>query len=398
MERARVAVLSSPRPKLPPARFQVVGEPGASLEALIPLDPHLLLVGFQDARIPLGLIEQLQQALPGAAILLIGPPLGPQEIVNAMRAGVREVLADPSEAEVEAALDRAWGFLQRIKGSAPLVPPEGKVIVVHAPKGGVGKSTLSVNLACSLRATSGQEVVLVDLDLPSGDLDCMLNVKPRATFSDLAQSDQFGSEEFEGALVRCGNGIRLLAAPQRPEDAELVGVEVVERVISQLRRRYPYVVIDTGPVLDEAILRAMDLADRILVPLPLTLPALRQAQRGLALWGQLGVKMPNVEIVLWEQKGDLSLADAEKVLHQRAAHLLPFEPKGIEQAINAGEAFVSAAPRHAYARAIAALAAALTGTPKPAAEEGWLQRWLKQVTKQATKQSRRQGDVSTQQA
>lgn len=398
MERARVAILSPLSLRLPPEKYQVVGGSEVSLATLVALEPQLVVVGLQDVRIPLAQIERIQRDLPAAGILLIGPTLEPPEIVSAMRAGVREVLSDPSEAEVEAALDRAWSFFQRLKGGGPPALPDGKVIVVHSPKGGSGKSTLAVNLAWSLRAKSGQEVALVDLALHSGDLDCMLNAKPRATFFDLAQSEQFEAEEFEGALARCGNGIRLLAAPQHPEDAELVGVQAVERALFQLRRRYAYIVIDTASVLNEAILRAMDLADRILVPLPLTVPALRQAQRGVALWGRIGITMSKVEIVPWDQKGELTVADAENVLRQRAAHRLPYEPKGIEQAMNSGEPLVSAEPRHAYAKAIAAMAEALMGLETQATEEGRLQGWLKHVSKQVTQQVRRQGDVSTQQA
>lgn len=396
MERARISILSSQDLRLPLEKFQVVGGPEVPIEALAGLDPELVLVGFQGARAPLAQVERIQQLLPAAAILILGPSLEPAEIVSAMRAGVREVLSDPGE--VVGALERAWSFLQRMKGSGQLSLPEGKVLVVHSPKGGAGKSTLAVNLACSLRAKCGQEVALVDLALHSGDLDCMLNVKPRATFADLAQSERFGAEEFERALVRCGNGIRLLAAPQRPEDAELVGVKAVERVIAQLRRCHAYVVIDTSAVLNEAILRAMDLADRILVPVPLTLPALRQAQRGLMLWGQLGIKMPGIDVVLWDQKGEVAAEDAETVLRQRAAHRLPYDPKGIERAMNSGEPLVLAESRNAYAKAIAAIADSLMGADKAPAEEGRLKGWLKQVTNNATQQVRRQADVSTQQA
>lgn len=394
MERARVANLSPRSLSLPPELFEVVGAPEAPLEALVAMDPQLVLLGFREARIPLAEVERLQQGLPGAAILLIGPPVEPSEIVSAMRAGVREVLADPPDAELAAALERAWSFMRRLKGTGPLSLPDGKVFVVHSPKGGSGKSTLAVNLACALRAKSGQEVALVDLALHSGDLDCMLNARPRATLADLAQSGPFGTEELAGALGRCGEGLHLLAAPQRPEDAELVGVQVIERAIAKLRRLYPFVVVDTASVLNEAILRAMDVADRILVPLPLTLPALRQAQRGLALWEQLGIKLPLVEIALWDQKGEVTVEDAEHVLRQRAAHRLPYDPKGLEQAMNSGEPLVTAEPRHAYAKAMVAMAAALLGVEQPSSRPGRIQGWWQQVTQQV----RRQDDVSTQQA
>ncbi|MGE5706816.1 MAG: AAA family ATPase [Bacteroidota bacterium] len=391
MERARVAILSRDHyeglKQVLPQKYLVVGKPDSSLEELSLLEPGLVLIGFQDFRRGLAKAEGLLQSLPAAAVLMVGPALEPQEVVEVMRAGVREVLDEKSD--LQAALERAWVFQQRLRGATTgeLTLPEGKVVLVHSPKGGSGKSTLALNLACALRE-AGQEVVLVDLSLHSGDLDFMLDVKPHVTWADLAQSEQFGSEELETALVRNPKGIPLLAAPARQEDAELVGSTVVERAIVQLRRRFPFVVVDSPPLLNETTFRVMDLADRILVPVPSNLPALRQVQRGITLWSRLGIQKERVSVVAWDQKGQITLDAVEKVLQRSVDFRLPYDPKGVEGALNSGEPIYCTEPRGAYAKSVLAIAEDLMGRSKEVEEKGLF----------GLLKHRRQTNVSTQQA
>lgn len=393
MERPRVAILNRPTDgrALIPSQFNLVGE-GSAVDELSAFHPDLVLLGFREFPAALKTAEQILTQLPSVGLVMVGPSLQPPDVMRAMRAGVRDVLSDPSDAELVTALEQAWAFHLRIKGEQAKAKAraEGRVFVIHSPKGGTGKSTLAVNLACVLREQLGKDVVLVDLALHSGDLDLLLNVKTKATWADLAQRPEFGPDELETALVRGADGLSLLAAPSQPEDAELVGAEVVERAIAMLRRQFPLVVVDTGSILNEATFKAIDMADRLLMPLPLTLPALRQAQRALRLWSQLGVETQKVEVMAWDQKGDLTLAEVEQVLQRPVAFRLPHDQKGVEQSLNAGEMLVRTEPRGSYAKALMNIAESLLGrTAEQVPEKGLRGYW---------KQLRRQIHVSTQQA
>lgn len=398
MERPLVAIRSHAgfQALLPPDRYETV-RLGANLEGLTGLNPDLVLIGFEDPRVALALAERIQHDLPAAVVLLSGPPLDPATIMHAMRAGVREVLSNPDPAELEGALDRAWSVRQRLKESqtGPLARPLGKVIVIHSPKGGSGKSSVAANLACALRETSGGSVALLDLSLHGGDLDLILNVKSHATWADLAQSGPFGIDEIESALAPCANGLKLLAAPVLSEDAELVDSRALERAVTQLRERYAFIVLDTASVLNETIFKAMELADRIVMPLPLTLPALRLGQKSLKLWSQLGIPASRVSIAAWDQTGDLGVDEAEKVLQAPITLSLPAISKNIEQALNAGEPLFLSQPRGAFSKAIAELAHRISATPIPAKQE---KPTLQGLFKQLSQHVRRQNDVSTQQA
>ncbi len=398
MERPHVAILSQGgfEPSLSPARY-VTSPLSESLEGLTERNPDLVLIDFHEAETAVAQAERIQLELPAAVILLSGPPMEPATLMRAMRAGVREVLSDADPAELERALDRAWGHRQRLQESrnAPPTRPLGKVIVIHSPKGGSGKSTGAANLACALRKVSGESVVLLDLSLHGGDLDLLLNVKAHATWADLAQSGPFGIEEIDSVLMPCGNGLKLLAAPALSVDAELVDSRVLERAITPLRERHAYVVIDTSSVLSEVTLKAMELADRIVMPLPMTLPALRLGQKSLKLWPQLGIPASRVVVAAWDQNGDLAIGEAEKILQAPIALQIPPLGKAIEQAMNAGEPLVLSQPNGAFARAIMELAQRLSDSPAQEKNEaGRFQGWLKQLSQHV----RRQNDVSTQQA
>lgn len=398
MERPLVAILSHAgfQAMLPPDRYETV-RLGTNLAGLADLNPDLVLIGFEDPKEALALAERVQHDHPAAVVLLSGPTLDPATIMRAMRAGVREVLSSPGPAELEDALERAWSVRQRLKESqtGPLTRPLGKVIAIHSPKGGSGKSSVAVNLACALREAQGGSVALLDLSLHGGDLDLILNVKAHTTWADLAQSGPFGIDEIESALAPCPNGLKLLAAPVLSEDAELVDYRALERAVTLLRERYAFIVLDTASVLNETIFKAMELADRIVMPLPLTLPALRLGQKSLKLWSQLGIPASRVSIAAWDQNGDLGFEEAEKVLQAPITIQLPAISKSIEQALNAGEPLFLSQPRSAFSKAIADLAQRINAGPTPAKpEKGKLQGLLKQLSQHV----RRQNDVSTQQA
>ncbi len=398
MEHPHVAILSNGccTSALPPDRFTTVTI-HESLEGLPALNLDLVLIEFDDPAVAFAQAERIQHELPAVAVVLCGPPLDSGTMAKAMRAGIREVVTDPGPGELEEALDRSLARRQRLKEAqtGPFPRPQGKVIVVHSPKGGAGKSTLAANLAYRLRETGAGPVALLDLSLHGGDLDLMLGARTNATWADLAESELFGIDEIESALMPCANGLRLLAAPSLSEEGDRVDAKVVERALTLMRERYAFIVIDTAAVLSEPILKAMDLADQVLVPLPMTLPALRQVQRGLSLWAKLGIPASRLSLAAWSASDEISQAEAEKVLQARITFPIPHDPTGIEDAMNAGEALIRLQPRGAFAKAIARIADAFSDRPTP--EHGGQGRfqWL---WKQISQQVRRNDDVSTQKA
>ncbi len=241
--------------------------------------------------------------------------------------------------------------------------PPGRLVVIHSPKGGSGKSALATNLAGTLASRTGRPIVLVDLALADGDLEVLLDVEAAGSWADLARWGHFGFEELEQVLATAATGVRLLAAPGRSGDATFQVVPaLVRHTLGLLRQRFSFVVVDTPPVLDAPTLAAVALADRLLVPLPLTVSALRRVQRSLQHWHDLAIDTSRLLFVPWNQRGEISPESARKLLGPYASHAIAYDPRGVELAINVGQCLAALAPASPYARSLRSLAAEVAGT------------------------------------
>jgi len=344
----------------------IVGEaqsPAEGIGLALGQHPDVAVIGWSGTLDPaLRAAEAILASQPACTIILVGPPLDPAGMTHAMQAGIREVLNQPEE--VLAALRRASIFLQRLRGAqtGQLVMPsaDGKVIVVHAPRGGCGKSTLSASLAVALRDAAGAEVSLVDLEPQFGSLDLFFNLKPGPSLSDLARlGTKVDAEALEQSLLtHAKTGVRILPAASAPEDAELVTAQTVEWTINALRARSAWTVIDTGAQLTEPILRAMELADTILVPLTMDMAALRALQQSLKLWLELGIDLDKVQVAAYQQPSEITPEAAHRVIQRPLAHRLGWEAEQALSAVNAGEPLILSQPNGAFAKSVKEIARA----------------------------------------
>lgn len=383
MERLRVVLFTQGRSLaeagIPDACFAGAAALAARdprIEDLPSLAPQVVVVAVPTFEAGLETARRVLRALPGTVTLMVGgPDVGAHQVLEAVRLGVRDVLIGPSGADLLGALERVGGSAARAADAG--ARPSGEVFVVHSPKGGSGKSTLAANLAAVLQSETTLPVALVDLALGESDLDLLLNVKAPATWADLARCGAFGAEELEAVLVGGADRPRLLAAPPDPAGAELVGPAVVERAIGLLRGRFRFIVVDTPSSLTEPTAAALRQADRLVVPLPLTVPSLRRAQHFLKLCAEFGFDPSAVVLAAWEPRGAVAVEAAQKLLGRPIAHCLPCDPRAVEEALNTGELLVAAWPYGAYARAVRALACSLRGMAAPRRERRTLWGLLK---------------------
>ncbi|MBM3270293.1 MAG: hypothetical protein FJZ01_21885 [Candidatus Sericytochromatia bacterium] len=233
--------------------------------------------------------------------------------------------------------------------------PEGRVVVVHAAKGGAGTSTLAANLAAALLAHGGP-VALADLALWSADQDMLWNLTPVLRIPDVLGPE---GHDLQDALCSHRSGVRILAGPSGPEDAELVVPQGIPGLLEALSLRHPSVVVDTSAGFDDATLRALCAASHILVPIPPELPALRATQRALAVWERLGVPLDRLRLCLWDRRGAVDAQLAGRVLGRPIAFRLPWAPQEAHEAINTGEPASLARRNSALARGVGAVAASL---------------------------------------
>jgi pilus assembly protein CpaE len=158
-----------------------------------------------------------------------------------------------------------------------------EVVTIFGTKGGVGKTTIAVNLAVLL-AKSKKKVALIDLDLQFGDVSIFLNLYPKRTISELAQEgNALDLELLDSYLIPHISGVKILPAPGRPEYAELITPGHVEEIVNLLKLHYDYIVIDTPPLFNETNLSALDLSTQILLVLAMDLATIKNVKLSLEL-------------------------------------------------------------------------------------------------------------------
>jgi pilus assembly protein CpaE len=243
----------------------------------------------------------------------------------------------------------------------PLFPPlgESRVIVVMAGKGGSGKSVIATNLALALTFAVGEDAVaIVDADLQFGDVALLLQMDPVRTVAEVArQVDDLSEARLDALLLRHESGLRVLPAPLRPASADSVAPKAVVRIVEKMRDLYPYVVVDTGGVLDDVLLTLLDRADDVIVVVDMDLPSVKNAKVVLDILREGGYPMERLHLVVnrINAKARLDLVELERSLGLRTAAAIPSD-RLVPQSVNEGIPVVALSPRSRVARAFTGLA------------------------------------------
>ena len=232
-----------------------------------------------------------------------------------------------------------------------------RVLTVCSTKGGVGKTTVAVNLAAAFGKKL--KVVVVDLDLQFGDVAMFFDIKPKKTIYDWAKEDKEG-KQIENYLTHYKYGISILAAPQRPEFAEVITGDDVRNGLNNLKQLFDVVIIDASSYMNEIGLVALENSDDILLMTYLDLPTLKNTKILLdtLISLQLGER---VRVVLNRQtrvKG-ITTSTVEKVVGKRIFSSLPVMEKAMVSAVNEGKPLSYSHPRSLVAKRISQMAETL---------------------------------------
>jgi Flp pilus assembly CpaE family ATPase len=291
-------------------------------------------------------VKRLRELADAPLILAAyGEPNGIVE--TGLAVGAADVLVLPQSAETLV-------FALRKAARVATATEAGKVVTVFSPKGGSGKTVLATNLAVAA-AHSGQETLLIDLDLQFGDSALTLAVAPRATITDLAASAGDVDGEKLKAFVSTDSrtGVSVLPAPQRPEEADMIGQAELAAILRAARNAYDAVVIDTGPLFDAAVLAALDHSDQLLLVSNPEVTSLKNVRIGLETIDRLGFDRERVSLVANRlgAAGGVGHADIEQALDVKIAFELPDDPE-VPAAVNRALPVVVADEDSRFARAI----------------------------------------------
>jgi len=323
-----------------------VGDHRQAIEAIRGRHPQLVLVEWNtDFRALKTFAQEAAVAAPDTTLaavfspeLLEGDVSESAVMIEAIRAGVRDFLRRPlSSAEVEQLLTR----IAKPRG-APLAKL-GRIVSFISNKGGVGKSTLSVNTACGLAKKHPGRVLLIDASLQMGVCSTMLNLKPEATLTDAARERHRLDETLLRQLtVPHESGLHLLASPADAVEAAKVDDEAMTRVLTLARRVYDYVIVDCFPLLDRVIMAILDLSDRVYIVLESVVPTILGAVRLVEVLDKLGYSRERQHLILNRHSsfvGNLKAIDVEDRLKRRVAHIVPYE-KRLVVAMNIGRPYI----------------------------------------------------------
>ena len=262
------------------------GDPARLFEQLVDGElPDVLLIGpaapLQEV---FGLAARLDVQCPGISVVLLADPT-PETWQAAMRAGVRDLLPPHADAgEIRAAVERAGssaaGRRRVLRPVEETARYTGRVITVASPKGGVGKTTVSANLAIGLTAAAPQSTVLVDLDVQFGDVASALGLVPEYALPDVAHGpateDTMVLKTF---LTQHPSGLYAVCGADSPAAGDTVTAADVSRLLTSLAREFRYAVVDTAPGLSEQTLATLDRATDVVMLSSMDVPGVRGCAR-----------------------------------------------------------------------------------------------------------------------
>ncbi|HJV64133.1 MAG TPA: AAA family ATPase [Geomonas sp.] len=318
--------------------------------------PNVVILGIDNIEQGIKDVQYITLRHPRVSVIACSSEKNVEWFLSIMRAGAVEYLLRPiGQEELKQSLQKVGRFLL----PTPVEEmPAGEIISVYNPIGGMGTTTVAVNLAAAL-AGEGTKVALVDLNLDAGDVNTFLNVNPTYTLSSVtSNTDRLDANFLMSVMTRHPSGPFVLTEPVEVDEAASIRPEQVQRVLELLRGIFSYVIVDCVGQLagcNMAIFRSSDL---ILFTTTLSLPALKNTKRYLSAMEHKGFGSDTVKLVInrYQPKSDIQLKDAEKVLSRSVYQSIPNEYLDVVNSINKGMPVVKLLPRSPISKAIQGLA------------------------------------------
>jgi pilus assembly protein CpaE len=261
--------------------------------------------------------------------------LDPQLLLEAMRSGVQEFLSKPVSPDAfRDTLDR---FEAEV--TSPEKRTTDRLIVVMGAKGGVGATTVAVNLAVQLAHKVKRRTVLVDFGRPLGQTHLMLNLTPRFNVRDAVENlNRLDSHFFTGLLTEHRSGLELLGGVTQPEEWERIPLASTARVINVAQSNFESVVVDYGTQFSTEWAPVLRTARAVVIVAETNVPALWALERHLLALLGMGIEASRLQIVVnrWRRADQDALKTVEKNIKHPIFSVIPNDYKQVSDAINMG--------------------------------------------------------------
>jgi len=346
-----------------------------ALEAAARLLPDIVLM---DINMPgmdgITATEQLMTQVPGSAVIMMSVQGEADYLRRSMLAGAREFLVKPFSSDELVSSIRQVNQREKEKGSRAAERPAGspaagsgepgRIVTVFSPKGGVGRTTVAVNLAVAAASELGKRVVLVDGSFQFGDVGVLLNLNPKnKSIADLIPEMEADPEFIDQVIVTHSSGLRVLLAPPSPEMAELITVAALRRVLERLRDTHDLVVVDSWPWFHDTTLGLLDVSDDILALLTLEITNIKNIRLFLEVADQLGYPSGKIKLILNRADSALGIrvSDVEHSIGRHIDETIVSDGRSVVYALNRGVPFITSNREAQVSQDILRLARSLTG-------------------------------------
>ncbi len=320
-------------------------------------DVVIMPLGAGDTDI-LSLAERIISDRPRIQVILLAEQLDMEVLQKAIKIGAHNIIEFPTDAKefgqyIKSVHQTEMAKISSLTNGKKNLSWMSRVVTIFGPKGGLGKTTIAVNLAARL-AQMDKKVVLVDLDLQFGDVHIFLDIEPTDTIAELVQ-EFFASniDSVRSFMTVHSTGIHVLCSPKSPEYAETISAEKIQSLLSLLRSYYDYVIIDTPPFFTEVVITALESSSTILFVTGLDISILKNSKVSLALLDSLQM-MDKTKLIINRavDMSSISVEDVRKILGQPIWAKIPSDYKVAVTALNRGVPFVTSSPSSKLSQSI----------------------------------------------
>jgi pilus assembly protein CpaE len=356
------------------------GEASYGTEALVMAadrSPNLVLLAFEEPPLrSIATLEALQQQLPDVPVITYSSSMSPTLMRQAMRAGARDFIERPlREQELRNSVhsvlaqeeQRQLGRWREKSAWAA----KGTVLTVAGAKGGIGKTTITTNLAIALRMVTGQEVALVDADAQFGDVAVMLDMSVDRSIADLAREQaEINRTTLAPYLARHSSGIDVLLAGSEPEDWRALQPQHISAIVSALAENHEYVLLDTPGTMNEVVAASLGEAASVLLCTSLDVSSIKDTKMALRILHESWAFAPDrVQLIVNDNNraAAVSVDDVIRSTGVREARLIRNEPN-VGLSLQMGTPMVISHPSSAFSQSIMSLAETISGTARAKSE------------------------------